>query len=306
MKFSVIYNPIATKFSQHALDHLVYRFIEKGYSLHSVSKSEYAGHVPSLLRTLDPVSDLLITLGGDGTVNEAAAAYQEIDQHALYAHISTGTTNDMANNFNLDRKDPIAAIDKLAAMGEPTTMDTILVNGESVCYVSAFGYVAPIPFLVGTEMKKKLGHAAYVVSALPILARPPEKLTFTYTANGVTKETTACLALITTSKGMGGINLYTDSDQNDGKFEVFFLHKLNPRLVAEIFRHYLTDTIDIKKYTKYSTCFSTNEMIIRFPGKLPRHAVDNDGNRAGFDLTPQNNTLHYTMGKKIRVLMPKQ
>ena len=131
-------------------------------------------------------------------------------------------------------------------------------------------------------------------------------LRFTYTANGETKDTTACLALITTSKGMGGINLYTDSDQNDGKFEVFFLHKLNPVLVAEIFPHYLTDTIDIKKYTKYSTCFSTSEMTIRFTGKLPRHAVDNDGNRAGFDLTKQNNVLHYTMGKKIRVLMPME
>ncbi len=306
MNFSVIYNPISTKFSQTALDHLIRSFSEKGLTLRTVAKSEYAGHAIELIKTLDPISDYLITLGGDGTVNEAVRAFHQIDQHSVYGHISTGTTNDMANNFNLDRKDPIKAIDKLVSHGEETRMDSILVNGESVCYVSAFGYVAPIPFLVETEMKKRLGHAAYVVSALPILARRPEKLTFNYTANGETREITACLALITTSKGMGGINLYTDSDQNDGKFEVFFLHMLSPRLVAEIFPHYLTDTIDIKKYSKYSTCFSTDRLTIRFPGKLPKYAVDNDGNRATFDLTPENNVLEYEMGRKIRILMPKK
>ena len=40
MKFSVIYNPIAIRFSQAALDHLVRRFTEKGYSLHTIAKSE--------------------------------------------------------------------------------------------------------------------------------------------------------------------------------------------------------------------------------------------------------------------------
>ena len=305
MKFSVIYNPIAIRFSQAALDHLVRRFTEKGYSLHTIAKSEYAGHVIGLVKELDPVSDLLITLGGDGTVNEAVRAYHDIEQHAVYAHISTGTTNDMANNFNLSRRDPIAAIDKLAAEGEETQMDTVLVNGEPICYVSAFGYVAPIPYLVSTKLKKKLGHAAYVFSALPILARKPEKIRFTYTANGETKEMTACLAMITTSKGMGGINLYKDADRNDGKFEVFFLHVLSPRLVADIFPHYLSDTIDIKKYTKYSTCFSTDEMTIKF-NTLPKHQVDNDGNKAGFTISPENNVLEYKMGKKIKILMPKK
>lgn len=306
MNFSVIYNPISTKFSQTALDHLIRSFSEKGLTLRTVAKSEYAGHAIELIKTLDPISDYLITLGGDGTVNEAVRAFHQIDQHSVYGHISTGTTNDMANNFNLDRKDPIKAIDKLVSQGEETRMDSILVNGESVCYVSAFGYVAPIPFLVETEMKKRLGHAAYVVSALPILARRPEKLTFNYTANGETREITACLALITTSKGMGGINLYRNSDQNDGRFEVFFLRELSPRLVPELFTKYLTDKINLADYVQYADTFSTDCLDIRFDGVLPKYAVDNDGNRAEFELTLHDNELHYRLGKKIKVFMPPQ
>ena len=304
MTFCVIYNPVSPHFSQEILDYLVKKMTEKGFTLTRVLKSEYSGHVIQLIKEQDALCDYVITMGGDGTVNEAVRAFNEIDQHCVYAHIATGTTNDMANNYNMARHDPYKGIDKLVAEGVETTTDSLLVNGEPVCYVSAFCYVAPIPFLVSNKLKKRLGHAAYVVSALPIILKRPEKVKITYTANGETKSIATCLALITTSKGMGGINLYRDSDQNDGRFEVFFLRELSPRLVPELFTKYLTDKINLADYVQYADTFSTDCLDIRFDGVLPKHAVDNDGNRAGFDLTPENNVLHYTMGKKIKVFMP--
>ena len=305
MNFSIIYNPIATKFSQAALDHLIFKFVERGLTLNAVIKSEYAGHVIPLIKKLDPVSDYLITLGGDGTVNEAIRAFNEIEQHSVYAHISVGTTNDMANNFNLVRHNPIKSIDKLATKGVETMMDSIIVNGEPVAYVSAFCYVAPIPFLVNTKLKKKLGHAAYVVSALPVIARKPEYVKITYTANGETHSIKTCLALITTSKGMGGITLYQHANQNDGKFEVFFLKKLSPAIIPPVFAQYCLDKVNLADYVQYADVFSTDELTIRFDGILPKYAVDNDGNKAGFELSLHDNVLHYTMGKKIKILMPE-
>lgn len=305
MNFSIIYNPIATKFSQAALDHLIFKFVERGLKLNTVAKSEYSGHVMKLIKELDPVSDYLITFGGDGTVNEAFRAFNEIEQHSVYGHISVGTTNDMANNFNLFRKDPIKSIDKLASKGKEMYMDSVLVNGEPVCYVSSFGYVSAVPYLVNSKLKKKLGHAAYVVAALPTLVRGPQRIKATYTANGKTKDTDIILALITTSKGMGGITLYKDVDLNDGKFEVCLIHDFTPALIAKIFGEYLTDNIDLSKYLDYADVFSTDELHIKFTGVLPYDDVDNDGNKADFSLTLHENELHYTIGKKIKILMPE-
>lgn len=305
MNFSIIYNPIATKFSQAALDHLIFKFVERGLKLNTIAKSEYSGHVIKLIKELDPVSDYLITFGGDGTVNEAFRAFNEIEQHSIYAHISVGTTNDMANNFNLYRKDAIKSIDKLAEKGKETVMDSILVNGEPVCYVSSFGYISAVPYLVNPTLKKKLGHTAYVVAAMPPLLRGPQKIKATYTANGKTKDTNILLALITTSKGMGGITLYEDVDLNDGKFEVCLIHDITPALIAKIFGEYLTDSIDLSKYLEYADVFSTDELHIRFTGVLPFDDIDNDGNRASFSLTLHENELHYTIGKKIKILMPE-
>lgn len=305
MNFSIIYNPIATKFSQAALDHLIFKFVERGLKLNTIAKSEYSGHVIKLIKELDPVSDYLITFGGDGTVNEAFRAFNEIEQHSVYAHISVGTTNDMANNFNLYRKDAIKSIDKLAEKGKETVMDSLIVNGEPVCYVSSFGYVTAVPYLVNPALKKKLGHAAYVVAALPPLLKGPQKIKATYTANGKTKDTNILLALITTSKGMGGITLYNDVDLNDGKFEVCLIHDITPALIAKIFGEYLTDSIDLSKYLEYADVFSTDELHIKFTGVLPYDDLDNDGNKASFSLTLHENELHYTMGKKIKILMPE-
>ena len=305
MNFSIIYNPIATKFSQAALDHLIFKFVERGLKLNTIAKSEYSGHVIKLIKELDPVSDYLITFGGDGTVNEAVRAFNEIEQHSIYAHISVGTTNDMANNFNLFRKDAIKSIDKLAEKGKETYMDSILVNGEPVCYVSAFGYCAAVAHLCNSDLKKKLGHAAYVVAALPVLARGPQRIKATYTANGVTKSGNILLAMITTSKGMGGITLYPEVDLNDGKFEVCLVRDITPALIVKLFGEYLRDSVDLSKYLDVCDVFSTDELTIKFDGVLPYDAVDNDVNEAGFELTLHDNELHYTMGKKIKILMPE-
>jgi len=304
MNFSIIYNPIASRFTQESLSRFIQKFEEKGLTLNKAVKSEYSGHVIPLIKELDPESDYLFTLGGDGTVNEAVTAFNDIEQHSVYSHISVGTTNDMANNLNLFRKDAIKSIDKLAEKGVETEMDSILVNGEPVCYVSSFGYVAPVPYLVNVNLKKKLGHAAYVVSAVPILTKKPEWMRLRYTVNGETKEVTTCLALITTSKGMGGITLYHNADMNDGKFEVFFLEKLSPVMIAQIMPQYLTDTIDLSNYKKYCTCFSADRMTIEFVDAPPKYDLDNDGNQATFHLTMENKTLEYSIGKKIKILKP--
>lgn len=305
MNFSIIYNPIATKFSQAALDHLIFKFVERGLKLNTVAKSEYSGHVIKLIKELDPVSDYLITFGGDGTVNEAVRAFNEIEQHSIYGHISVGTTNDMANNFNLYRKDPIKSIDKLATKGKEMYMDSVLVNGEPVCYVSSFGYVSAVPYLVNSKLKKKLGHSAYVITALPHIVKGPQKVKATYTANGVTKSCNILLALITTSKGFGGITLYPDVDLNDGKFEVCLVKDFTPGLIAKLFGEYLRDRVDLNKYLEYADVFSTDELHIKFNGVLPYDDLDNDGNKASFSLSLHENELHYTIGKKIKILMPE-
>ena len=289
--FSIIYNPVATKFKMSIIEHIICRFVSKGMTLNKVEKSQYSGHVIELIKQLDPESDLLITVGGDGTVNEAFRAFYEIEQNSVYAHVSTGTTNDMANNFGLSRKDAIKSIDLLADGGHESMMDSFTVNGEPVSYVSAFGFVAPIPYLVNNKLKKVLGHAAYVVSAV------------TYEHDGMEEECECIMACILNSKGTGGVNVFKNVDMNDGKFEAVFVKSLSPKLIKKIFAQYLKDEIDLSQLQEYTVTFSTDYLKIKFES-TPKYEVDNDGNKASFTLKDSDNTLEYKIGKKIKILLP--
>ncbi len=302
--FSIIYNPVATKFKMSIIEHIICRFVSKGMTLHKVEKSQYSGHVIELIKQLDPDSDLLITVGGDGTVNEAFRAFYEIEQHCVYAHISTGTTNDMANNFGLSRKDAIKSVDLLADGGHVAQTDSFTVNGEPVSYVSAFGYVAPIPYLVNNKLKKVLGHAAYVVSAVPILASKQNKMKFTYSHDGIEDECECIMAAVLNSKGTGGVDVFKNVDMNDGKFEVLFLKSLAPQLIEKFFVQYIKNDINLKELEKYAVSFSTDNLKIKFSA-VPKYEVDNDGNKASFTFADSDNTLEYKIGKKIKVLLPE-
>jgi len=301
--FSIIYNPVATKFKNSIIEHIICRFVSKGMSLYKVEKSQYSGHVIELIKELDPKSDLLITVGGDGTVNEAFRAYYEIEQHSVYAHVSTGTTNDMANNFGLSRTDAIKSVDLLADGGHVAEMDSFTVNGEPVSYVSAFGFVAPIPYLVNNKLKKVLGHAAYVVSAVPVLASKQEKMKFRYSHDGTEDRCECIMACILNSKGTGGVNVFKDVDMNDGKFEAIFLRSLSPKLIKKFFTQYIKDEIDLRELEEYAVSISTDELHIKFDAP-PKYEVDNDGNKASFTLADSNNELVYKIGKKIKILLP--
>ena len=68
---------------------------------------------------------------------------------------------------------------------------------------------------------------------------------------------------------------------------------------------YCLDKIDLADFVQYGDVFSTDELTVKFDGILPKYAVDNDGNKAEFELSLHDNILHYTMGKKIKILRPE-
>ena len=91
-------------------------------------------------------------MGGDGTVGEAIQGYKGIDQKSYYSHISTGTSNDIAPNFNLPKNDPIKSA-QLILDGQPCEIDIISSNGKPFGYVSCFGFLTNSPYETSYNLK---------------------------------------------------------------------------------------------------------------------------------------------------------
>lgn len=302
-KCRILYNPISTTFKKDNLEDLK-DTIKKFGIKYETEESKYAGHLKELIKKADEKDVLTITLGGDGTVSEAYSSYNEIIQQGMYTHIPTGTTNDMAKNYDVKEKKINKIIEDILN-GEVTFMDSYKVNDEIVSYTSVFGYLSHIPYITKPVLKRKLGHVGYVISAFPYIIKKPVKYDITYETDNIKGRTNCMLGAITNSKGFAGIDLYKDAKLDDGKLELLLIKDANAKLIASLVKDYLKNSIDLKKYEKHLITDTTSHVKLKFNDIYPDFNFDNDGEKSNVLPTSNNPEVNYELAKKIRILKRK-
>ena len=83
-------------------------------------------HIQSIIQLENDNTDLLVTVGGDGTFGDAIQGFQCCEQNALYSHIPTGTSNGVCMNFHLSPSPVCSAM--LILEGSEKPIDVVSVN----------------------------------------------------------------------------------------------------------------------------------------------------------------------------------
>lgn len=163
--------------------------------------------------------DMLVAVGGDGTLNEVINGYMEANCKRPLGYIPAGSTNDFASTLKL-KLDAEEACDSFLKM-QTRKIDIGKFNGKYFTYVSAAGAFTAASYQTPTKMKNQLGHFAYILSGLASL--PTIKpLHMRITVDGNVYEDEYLLAMISNSTSVGGIFSYEEDlvSLNDGKFEI--------------------------------------------------------------------------------------
>lgn len=298
----IIYNPISTGFKMETIEKII-----KSLKAHGINpelfESKRAKHVIDLVKENDDKKNLIITLGGDGTVSEAFQAYNQIEQCGLYTHVPTGTTNDMKKSFDIVYKDADKIITD-ALNGKIETIDSFTMNDEVVAYTSVFGYLAHVPYITSSKLKKYLGHTGYVISALPFILKKPKKYSINYETNNIKGSCNCILGAVSNSKGFAGIDLYPNAELDDSKLELLLITKADPKLIASIAMDYVRNEVDLDKYKEHIITDSSSNIKLTF-NNYPEYNFDNDGEKSINKLSDINNTVIYKPGKKIKILKRK-
>lgn len=103
--------------------------------------------------------DLIITSGGDGTLNETVTGMIRGDVKTKLAYIPAGTVNDVGHILRLKKN--VKKGLKIAQSGMPVKMDIIKVNDNYACYVFAAGKFTAISYDIDYKLKKHFGKLAY-------------------------------------------------------------------------------------------------------------------------------------------------
>ena len=166
--------------------------------------------------------DLVISVGGDGTLNEVMTGNFLRKKRLVIAHLPYGTTNDVGAMFGYG-KHPYKNL-KLILTGVVKGIDICTINGHPFVYSAGFGKFMNVAYETSRKLKKRLGRRAYIIEALrDLFGRKTPLYELTYEVDGEKYHGLYSFALISNANRIAGIrHFYRDVKLNDHMFEFVF------------------------------------------------------------------------------------
>ncbi len=195
--------------------------------------------------------DLVVSLGGDGTLHETINGMVDQDHRPLLGIIPLGTVNDFARALDIPL-DVDEAIDILRS-DRSKSVDIGRFNDRYFVNIVAAGAIAEATYEVTPEQKTRFGPLAYMMEGMKTLtAKHSYPLRIEYDDKAWEGNSYLFLAVLTNSAG-GFEKLSPEAEVNDGKIHCYVVPKVNmirlASIVTAIMRGNLKNEDDVHYFT---------------------------------------------------------
>ena len=295
-KCAFIYNPESGKTnSKKDIDKILELLELNGYTT-LLCPTEYKGHAIKIVEELEDV-DLLISCGGDGTLNEVVTGNVHRKNKLLLGHLPTGTTNDVGAMFGYT-KNLITNL-QLLLKGVAKNIDVCLINNQPFVYVACIGNYVDIAYNTPRSLKKKFGRLGYIINAINELKRNIKKYKLTYEVDGKVYSGEYPFIFVSNTSRIGGFNnIYDDVKLDDNMFEVVLIDVFSKPQLAMTMTSVLTSDINKVKGVTY---FKTNNFSIIFD-EIPNESWCIDGE----EMKHSSKSFKFTISKEMNMLVPRK
>ncbi|WP_248563009.1 diacylglycerol kinase family protein [Niallia sp. NCCP-28] len=227
-----LYNGNAGNQDIHPLIGIIMRTLSRELEEVHVYQTSYAQHAKELCRTFGEEFDLVIILGGDGTIHECINGLSSLLKRPTLAILPGGTCNDFSRSLNISQNIEMA-IEELMR-GEEVPVDIGKVNEDYFLNFFGIGLVAEASNNIRPEEKNILGKASYLLSAVRTL-KQANLFFLKIEADGKVIETQAAMVLVANGKYLGGKLLpFQAIDYMDGYLDVFIIKNPNFQAAKDI------------------------------------------------------------------------
>lgn len=295
-KCLVVYNPNSGKYNKEVTLPKIEKILnEYDYSV-IIEKTKYKGDATSIVANIDKC-DLVVSIGGDGTFNEVMTGNFMRKDRIVLCHLPSGTTNDVGAMWGYG-KNMLNNL-KLALNGNVKRIDICTINDKPFVYSAGFGKFMNIPYETPRELKKRIGHLAYIREGARDFFRKVKLYDITYEVDNEKYRGLFSFALITNANRVAGINnFYKDIKLDDNKFEVLLCNitKLKD-IVKTLYFFALYDASKIPGFYFYQT----NNIKIKFNSPLKKPlCIDGES----FD--DMSGSYNIKIDHDVYVLMPSK
>lgn len=213
-KVAVIYNPSAGRGKSESFARRAQSCLTRCGMLVNLNPTQASGEATEIARAVSRDHDIVVTVGGDGTVNEVINGM--VGSGAQFGLVPAGTANVLALELGIPFR-----IDKACAViaeGHTLSMDLGRADGRRFILMMGAGIDALTIRNLDPRAKKRFRELAFVSTGLRTgLAQPPEPFIVRVNA----EEHRATFLVAGNSRYYGGrFGLTTDADPTDGLLDI--------------------------------------------------------------------------------------
>ena len=273
-KIKIIANPSSGREGAvEIINKLLVPFASKGTSI-LLNFTQEAGDARKFAAT-DDGEDCIISMGGDGTVNEVVSGLYDAKRDTPLAIYPAGTVNDFAESMGIP-KDPYDFY-TMVVYGKKSAVDIGLCGDSAFINVCAVGAFSEIGYSVPEEAKSAVGRLAYYAEGFRMF-RERDFLKSGFDVHidcdGEIIDTKAMVVMVSNSNSVGGFSkISPKADVKDGLLELAVIEEMSMTKVFELFR-----TIGLGKHIDHDHFIYRHGKKITLRADKPMH-VDIDGEK---------------------------
>jgi len=254
--FLFIHNPISGGSKSNFIK--IFESQKHKFSNHRIINTTHRGHAKELAAKYKNDFDVIVAVGGDGTVNEVASAL--VNTNTIMGIIPQGSGNGFSNHLGISLN-KIKALNALLLNNEQT-IDSILIQKNTFVNVAGIGFDGHITQLF--NQTKSRGLWSYARLVLTEFFKFKE-FDYTLRANNETLKGTAfIIALANSSQYGNNFTIAPNAKSNDGLVNVLIFKKPSiwdaPFIIWQIFKGK-----SINK--KYGTEVVSNTLTLQHPNQ---------------------------------------
>ncbi len=210
-----------------------------------------ARHATEIVKELSNDIDLVISAGGDGTLNEVVTGNMARDKKLILANLPMGTTNDVAHMHGLTNN-YLKNLDAILS-GKVKRVDVCYLDDKPFIYVACLGDYIEMSYNTPRTLKKKYGKLAYLIYGAKKLKNKLNTYNIRYKIDNKEYVGNYSFIFITNSSRVAGVNdIYYDIKLDDNKFEVALIKAHNKsealKVLVQVANMELKDIPNINYY----------------------------------------------------------